>query len=532
MIVSYKRIAICYTLVVIALFVCVLRVYAISTSEKYLEAAEGVNSRKIVLSQDRGTIFDCNMNRLTNEKEKTFAVIFDSPEAITSLYQIFHTEEIKTITDEIRKNGFAVRAVSRNFDVEGIYCYKVLEHTNNNTLAKHILGYTDAENNGACGIEQSFNVILSRETKTYVTFAIDGRGRVINGEKPTLNRDYSGENDGVMLTIDKEIQRIAEQQSLDIECGAIVVTEIENGKIRAIVSRPNFEFDRLAEALENEDSPLINRALCTYNLGSIFKPCVAAAGIDRGVEMTVNCVGYTNVDGLNFTCYNLAGHGEMNLFDALKFSCNSFFYEYIQKVGGENIIKTAKNFGALSGIRLADSVVCSKGSVGDTSTLTSSKRALANMSVGQGDMMISPLVINNLYMAIANEGSYYTPSLVEGIVENSVLTEKYTQVAKVNVMKPSTAETLKLALATVLDEDGTGHSAKPQLTTAAGKTGTAQTGRIKNGKKVTNSWFCGFFPLDEPKYAITVLSENSKNGCGSIFAGIADGITKLEGAKE
>ena len=150
------------------------------------------------------------------------------------------------------------------------------------------------------------------------------------------------------------------------------------------------------------------------------------------------------------------------------------------------------------------------------------------MSVGQGAMMISPLVINNLYMAIANDGNYHTPSLVEGIVKNGKVIERYTLPAMVNVMKSTTAKTLKQALATVLDEDGTGHSAKPKLTTAAGKTGTAQTGRIKNGKGVVNSWFCGFFPFDNPKYAVTVLSENSKSGCGSVFAGIADGITELE----
>lgn len=528
MVVSYKRIAVCYSVIVIMLFICVLRVYAISTSETYLEAAEGVNSRKIVLSRDRGTVFDCNMKRLTNEREKNFAVIFDNPKGIASLYKIFHTDEIAEITDEIRKNGFAVRAVSRNFDTEGIYCYKALEHVNDNTLAKHIIGYTDAENNGACGIEQSFNELLKRENETSVTFAIDGRGRVINGEKPTLHRDYSGENDGVMLTINKDIQRIAEQQALEIECGAVVVTEIESGKIRAMVSRPDFALSRLGEALESEDSPLINRAICNYNLGSIFKPCVAAAGLDAGVVTDVNCVGYTNVDGLNFTCYNLAGHGEMHLFDALKFSCNCYFYEYIQLIGGEKVINTAKSFGAENSIRLADSIVCPKGSIGDDETLIYSRRGLANVSVGQGAMLISPLVINNLYMAIANGGSYNTPSLVEGIIENGKLTEKFTLPAKVKVMKPSTADTLKQALATVLDEDGTGYSAKPSLTTAAGKTGTAQTGRIKNGKKVINSWFCGFFPFDNPKYAVTVLSENAKNGCGSVFAGIADGITDLE----
>ena len=74
----------------------------------------------------------------------------------------------------------------------------------------------------------------------------------------------------------------------------------------------------------------------------------------------------------------------------------------------------------------------------------------------------------------------------------------------------------------MLEEDGTGKTANTKLTKAAGKTGTAQTGVIKNGNKVTNSWFCGFFPLDNPKYAVTILSENAAGGCGDVFASIYD----------
>lgn len=528
--ISYKRVAVCYTLVIIMMFVCILRVCAISTAERYAEAAESESSRKIVLTQNRGTVFDCNMQRLTNEKEKVFAVIFDESEALAALYNLFHTDDIIKITDEIRKNGFAVRPVSREIDVDGIYCFKVMEHIDDNTLAKHIIGYTNASNEGVCGIQLAFDELLRGETDTSVTFTVDGRGDVIEGEEPLLIRDYALENDGVMLTIDKDIQRIAEQQATAIECGAVVVTEIETGKIRAMVSRPDYMLSNLGAALTSQDTPLINRTLCTYNIGSVFKPCVAAAGIEAGVSPTVNCMGYLDVDGLRFTCNNIAGHGELRLFDALKFSCNSYFYSYIQLIGGERVISMAEKAGFDSRIHLADSIICPKGSFGNTEIILRSARSLANMSIGQGEVMTSPLVINNLYMAIAGGGEYRTPSLVEGIIKNNELTEQYSLPAKVSVMKKSTAATIKAALVTVLDEDGTGHSAKPQLTTAAGKTGTAQTGRMKNGKKITNSWFCGFFPLDEPKYAVTVLSENAKQSCGTVFAGIADDITAMESA--
>ena len=92
----------------------------------------------------------------------------------------------------------------------------------------------------------------------------------------------------------------------------------------------------------------------------------------------------------------------------------------------------------------------------------------------------------------------------------------------------STADKLNTDLSAVLEEGGTGKTARPKLVSAAGKTGTAQTGVVKGGKMVTNSWFCGFFPLDNPKYAVTVLSENAKGGCGGVFAEIADAITVYE----
>ena len=134
-------------------------------------------------------------------------------------------------------------------------------------------------------------------------------------------------------------------------------------------------------------------------------------------------------------------------------------------------------------------------------------------------------------MAIANGGVYTPPSLIEGRVEDMTLVETKTQLQSVRLFSENTAEKLKKDLSAVLDEDGTGKAAKPKHTTAAGKTGTAQTGVVKGGKKVTNSWFCGFFPLDNPKYAVTILSENAKGGCGGIFADIADEITKLESGR-
>ena len=524
----YKRVAVCYLLVVVLLFVCVARVAVVATTPKYSQAAESERSRKITFGYRRGTIFDCNMERLTNDRTKTMAVIFNTPQAVAALYNYFPVDEIPLITEEIRKNGFALRELSRSVGTEGIYCFEVTVNLDDHTLAKHLIGYTDDENKGVCGLQLAYNDILYSDKTSSVTFTVDGRGQLLEGEAPKTDSGYSVENSGIMLTLDKDVQRIAEQKALGISKGAIVITEVKSGKIRAMVSRPDFLLSRLGEALSDPDLPLFNRALSTYNVGSVFKPCVAAAGIEAGVAQQIDCLGYTNVDGLSFACHKTSGHGLLGLSDALKFSCNSYFYTYVQAVGGGRVLDMARKAGFEGAISLAEGIVCGKGTLGDEQTLLSSKRALANLSIGQGSMLLSPVALTNLYMAIAGDGSYRTPTLIEGRVKGGKLAEAEPAAARVDVMSKYTADMLKTMLSTVLEDEGTGHSGRPTLTTAAGKTGTAQTGIVKDGKKVTNSWFCGFFPLEDPKYAVTVLSENSSSGCGKVFADIADAITLLE----
>lgn len=526
--VSYKRIAACYILAALLMFICVFRVFTVMRQEKYLAAAENESRRTVALNYSRGTVFDCNMNRITNSQTVWYAIIFNEPSALATLYNYFSGEETKSITEEVSKNGFAMRKVSRNIVCDGIYCVKAYTHADDSLIAKHIVGYVSAEGKGVSGLEAAFDDILTGKGENTVTFSISGQGKVLAYEEPLLEYDYGKENCGVKITIDKDIQQLAEQEAMAINCGALIVTEVATGKIKAMVSRPDYKLSDLGSALKNSDEPLLNRALCTYNIGSVFKPIVAAAGYESGISAEIDCRGYTDIDGLTFACHKLGGHGIVGITDALKFSCNSFFYQFIQRVGADRVLRIARKAGFENEIYLAQGLKCQKGSLGNTETVSLSKRALANLSIGQGELMLSPLAITNLYMAIANGGSYKTPSLIEGAVENGKLSETRLLPATVKVMSKSTAQKLKNDLATVLTEDGTGEEANPTLTTAAGKTGTAQTGVVKNGKKVTNSWFCGFFPFDRPKYAVTILSENAVGGCGHIFASLADEITKYE----
>ncbi len=522
-----KRIVLCYVLSTVLMLLCVLRVFAVMKSEDYRSVADAMSSRVIKLNTARGTVFDTNMNRITNSRTAFYTVITDSPSAYAGLYNFFEAEEINSIIEEIRRQGFALRTTASRLTSDGIYSFPAGIHADDSLLAKHIVGYVDSKGHGVSGLEAAFDSLLYTDTQNTVSFTLDGHGNKL-GAEPDFKYDYAAENRGVKTTIDVDIQRVAEQESLVIDKGAIIISEISTGKIRAMVSRPDFRISNLSAALSSDDSPLLNRALCTYNAGSVFKPFVAAAGYEKGIALDVECVGYTDIDNLTFACHNLGGHGLMNLHDALKFSCNCFFYVYSQSVGAESIISVAQKAGVADTIRLADGLYSQRGSIGNTVTLKKSARALANFSIGQGELMVSPLVLCNIYSAIASDGTYRPPTLVEGLVEKLKLTEEYPISASVRIMSEYTANRLKEDLASVLEEGGTGENGKPELCNAAGKTGTAQTGIKQKGQKVNNSWFCGFFPYDNPQYTVVVLSQNAKTPPAKIFASIADGITSLD----
>jgi cell division protein FtsI/penicillin-binding protein 2 len=157
-----------------------------------------------------------------------------------------------------------------------------------------------------------------------------------------------------------------------------------------------------------------------------------------------------------------------------------------------------------------------------------SNKNLANFAIGQGKLLASPVTLLCLYEAIANGGEYYTPILIEGIMKNAVITEKYSVKSPTKAMDKAKADLLKEYLKEVV-KSGTGKGALSENVVVAGKTATAQTGwKDENGEYIEHSWFCGFFPADNPKYVAVVLLENVKNqdtSATEIFKNIAEDLT-------
>lgn len=498
------------------------RVASVSSS-KSVKAAADNNCSIINFKTLRGTVYDTNMRFITNSQTAVAAVIYPTEEAISQIEQ-YIAYDTENIMNTLKNGKAAVAYLHKRVWIDGVECFNV--KIDDGYSAIHAIGYVGGNSNGATGLQKSYNDLLS-VGNILVKIPIMASGKPILSEKPSIIYDKTKELTGVITTLDLNIQKIAEEAADSIKSGAVVITEVGNGKIRALVSKPNYSVDKIYESLNDESSPLINRALSAYNVGSVFKPCIAAASLERGFDglNVYTCFGKSEIAGRNFKCNNLNGHGKISLSDALGKSCNCYFYSLALDVGADSIYKLASSFPFNNNIKLAKNLSCQKGKITDLKTLQSSDAAIANFAIGQGDIMLSPVAVSTLYEAIAGGGIYYTPTLIEGTVENGAILKEETY-APTRVFSEKTADIIKNSLIQTLI-DGTGTKGKPEKVTAAGKTATAETGWKKNGKKVTQGWFCGFFPAENPKYVVVILSEGAASGgsvCAPVFKTIADAV--------
>ena len=297
-------------------------------------------------------------------------------------------------------------------------------------------------------------------------------------------------------------------------------------------SVPEFSQMHPETSLDAADAPFVNRAITPYSVGSVFKAVVAAAAIENGTDESYSytCTGAYTIGETVFQCHVHEGHGKQNLSAATANSCNPYFIDLALHTGRENVCAMSENLGLGAKIELADGFYTKAGISPAAYTLTSSQD-LANFAFGQGELLASPLQMTAVYAAIANGGIYRAPSLMKAIIDASGEdVQRAFLPASRRAMSEETAARIG-ALLNYTVENGSGRRAKPSNGTAAGKTATAQSGWFdENGVEVTQSWFCGYFPYETPRYAVTVLKENGEGGsadCAPVFRYIAEEILKL-----
>ena len=179
-----------------------------------------------------------------------------------------------------------------------------------------------------------------------VYYQVDALGRAIAGAERLTENSLEYTAGGVAVTIDRDIQLLCEQASEGLGKGAVVVTEVPNCEIRALVSLPGFQQDKIDEAARDPASPLLNRAFSAYAPGSVFKLVTAAAALEEGsVLRTFDCTGSINAGGLMFHCYDGLPHGRIDLGGAIAKSCNGYFISTARALGGQPVLSMAYDLG-------------------------------------------------------------------------------------------------------------------------------------------------------------------------------------------
>lgn len=405
----------------------------------------------------------------------------------------------------------------------------ILDKRYNSSTCSHTVGYIYSDGSGASGLEKTFNNILSNDEKPKVTHLKNPFDHLIRNEPVSTENLNLIPSDNLKTTIDCKIQKIAEKiADTHLERGAIVIMETSSADIVATVSRPDFDRNNIEGVLNEPASPLMNKSLCSYNAGSIFKTITAAAILEKlPADISFECTGTYTADGKDFACNKHDGHGLIDFKTAYAKSCNCFFYAKGAEISGRDIINTAKKFGIGQPLLNCDLYeACGYLPIKETYT----DRECANISIGQGEILITPVQAANIMAIIANDGISKEINLADSIVnEYGTTTKNLRKTGEKRIISKENALILgKMMREAVLE--GTAQQVQNGVIAIAGKTGTAQTGWVENGETMTHGWFCGFFPYENPKYAMAVFAENGKSGsraCIPAFREIVLEINKL-----
>lgn len=542
-----KRIVIIFCIFCGAFTFLYLKLASFNFDEFYVQTAENQSSYTLEIPAERGTIYDYRFRPLVNRDEKYYAAVVPNEDNISLIsehlvgvtegkkieYLQNLTKSGKPFVCEVDTGKLAASGVSIFVSSER-YANNKQNDYENNQLATHIIGYLDDEKNGVVGLEKSYNDMLtSGAESTKITYTLDGVGDVRSDIPPKISYG-TPPSSGLVTTIDRDIQAICEKVGAkNLEKGAIVVMEIATGKLRAVASFPDYSLDSLEIAVSDEEnSPMLNRALNATAVGSTFKIVTTAAAVKQGISASdvYTCDGNFPLGVNNFHCHKRDGHGELDLKNALMVSCNPFFISLGLEINPEIMLQTANDFSFGKQAELAPQLISQAGNLPTLEELLKDNGNMANFSFGQGVLSATPIQIAQMVSTVANGGFAPAPILCEGISQDGKTLAEPAKATGVEATSEYVANTLDSYLtACVMEQEG--QNARPRMTTAAGKTGTAQTGVFVGNSELCNGWFAGYFPAESPKYAVAVLSENAVSGnenASPTFRDIADAVMALQ----
>ena len=348
---------------------------------------------------------------------------------------------------------------------------------------------------GKSGVESKYNILLQRPSNEIMQ-------RFVN-----FPYDSKLVGDTAMLTVDASIQETV-YSAFGKNKGAVVVMEPSTGRILAMVSKPDFDPSRIAAdwgELSNDtaNSPLLNRATQgLYPPGSVFKTLTGAAAIEHGLaDFVYECSGTANFDGIMLRCTNSRAHGKVNMSKALAVSCNGYFATAALEIG----VEALQNVCERAFFNRDLSYPIERGRSSFTLTADAQTFDIIQTSIGQGQLLVTPLHMCMVVSAIANGGKMMKPYVMSRRISATGSTKEITLPEALGQVVSEEIADLLTGMMIAAVESGTAAPASVKGIKIAAKTGTAQ-----NSGGDDHGWVIAFAPADEkPQIAIAVIMENS-----------------------
>ena len=563
---NYRRKYVTYGFTILIFVVFIIRLFYLQVIDKtYRENAESNAIYRQTIYPTRGLIYDRNgellvtnqsvydISVIVNEIDKNFDTI-----AFCNISNIT-IEDFRLFAQSVRKDRkrnnniphvLVAQLSSKDiaplqeslYRFPGVYIVKRTLRDYPYDCACHILGYigevsqNEIEKSdyyslgdyiGKSGIEKSHESLLRGE-KGVECLARDSRGRIKGSYRNGENDKNATSGKDIMISLDLQLQLLAEKL-LTNKVGSVVAIEPSTGEVLALVSSPNWSPKQLVgnsrasyNQLQNDvNRPLLNRATqAQYSPGSTFKPMMALFGLNEGVitpKTKYPCNGRASTP-IRCTHFH---HAMPDVGDALEQSCNPFFWQlfrdFLSKRKRDESIRDkftkwynyARDFGFGQIFAKADILEQAKGSVPSVETYDKiyhknwNAYTVKSLSIGQGELLVTPLQLANFSATIANEGFYITPHLLK---ENTMKWEKH----QCLISDTSYYHLVKNGMKRVMLY-GTGKWYHTPLVDVCGKTGT-----VENIHGKDHAVFIGFAPQENPQIAIAVVVENA--GFGATWA--------------
>ncbi|MDO9578899.1 MAG: penicillin-binding protein 2 [Candidatus Cloacimonadales bacterium] len=448
----------------------------------------------------------------------------------------------------IRTSEFLNYYPSLDFKTEAIREYAFPNHFTGHLgrinekeyLEKKDLGYTINSYLGKNGLEQSYETIL-RGKNGYNVIQVDASGKYLQFFKHNLDKPAQNGAD-LILSIDNDLQNYVVDILPPKERSAVVVMDTETGEILAYVSKPDFDLNIFSSNISQEDwnkisndesKPMLDRVIHgTYPPGSVYKPILATLGLESGTILPetklADCTGGLLIGDRFFKCWWEKGHGRLNVTEAIKVSCDVFFYDLSTKLSLAQMgdftklnMLTVKTGIDLPGER-SGFFPTREWYVETYGKYTSIIGQKVNLAIGQGEILTTPLQICAYFAALANDGVWKRPHLLKKSISKNA-----NQPYEIYEQKlPVSDENMKLiqhALWKAVNERyGTGTAASVGGVDVCGKTGSAEN----HMGDETHSWFAGYAIGRNYKISLVVFLENAGHG-GSISAPLAGKIIQF-----